>query len=1757
MLPTNSPTPLALAASVATKEEIDAAREKGGTVQADRRLWRPQVTSRYKEPDCVPDPLGDMEVLFKDYGKPLWASKAKLPPRDDIIEFDPTKHEAEFAKNIRWTDCPEQLRPRVEQIVKDFWDTFAEEGVKNFIRGALFHVDTGEVAPINIKPPRYGPHESRIINDLVEKLENNGIIEDDDGPWGAPVVLAAKANQEHIHWSKYTWRLCVSYRRLNAVTRPFTFPIVRCDDAVREIGGNKYFITMDLDSGYWQVKCEERSKAKLAFYTPTGKKRFKSMPMGATNAHPVFVALVAKFKEEWDKDATAIGLKDFQSQVIVDDIILTALTQETLLQYFVCVLKVLRHYRCSAKLSKCRFFPQIAEFVGLDIRKEGNSPARSKFEAFAKLGPPNSFTDLNMLIGCFGFYQEFLPLYETRIKRWRELQKLRPLPGTPRETERQLLQEAWSSLDDKLLEELKQGILSAPILQRPNSNARFYLKTDWSKEAMGAALLQPREGCPKALEAMNKEIAGEDCRFDLIKSGLRLHPIAFISRRTSEPEKSYHSYVGEACAGIWAIEKFRPYLFGREFTWLTDCAGLRKFFEGDDIPTHMIQRWRMQLLRYDFTIHHRPGRMMFECDLLSRYNQDTDEWRREAETDAKALVATSAAAPKACEPPGVAFSNARIQFTGLMRQTRKPLLEAWTGTKARQEEQLEEQLLRDVQIACDPFQTFWIIGSGRALIVRAAEEIGWSASCTLQVSPGEATGPDAPVPIERAQELALELEESPDWLFITSERTWEDQRTELEGLLDTLIWKGLKCALLCANKGRASFDKSDRLRWGRWLSSTLAEKVWSVMAFSTDNLCHEGGIETTTAVLVLGDRVWLDILQSNWKSRQMDSPRVTGTTKPMTAYLQEFNLPEPLLCREETRCEPEPDEQLHAPKCVSIVQFESNEFWPVFDPWRPAPNAADKTKCGPSDSVLIRYEDSSGQAAIRELSTQELAAIWGYPAHQAAFFLEPEQFVDSPPYETWRALLSILWQALGPSWVNGQTERLQKYENEGYGALRESTTANKHHRVCTTMINRWTTIPLPTHRQWADEIDKDRDLLLVKMAVMEDTVLERHRLANKKYHDAWNKGQLEYEEGLLYHTGEPKITCVRQLRRRVVPKSLRQIVITAYHATPLAGHSGVYRTYWRIASRYWWPRMFLDVKEAVTQCAHCKLANAVGRESQAILEAISTDAPFDVIAIDVWSPGDIPDKYGNVKALTSLDTMTGFASAAVLTHIASENVARHAFASFFVPNGLPKLILLDSGSENKGALVEMCNTLGIKYHVVSPEAHNGILCERFHRYLNKVQKIVAADTQSFAQWAQGLMFATYSWNAAPVDGTDIVRSFVAKGRVFPFPLQIAEDANPPRIPSGQGETALEHLETNFPLWAQQSRLLQILIAERRERHRDMRNEGKSQRQFNPGDLVIIRKQVKSDATKGAPAKQKFKWKGIYRVLEKAGDKSYRVQKLPTIQGRGTPGTVQQYSSAVMEKIPSSLVVSKHLDTSDTRLVALDQPLIHNPLEQSLGFAQYGKYVRAPEGSEFAFDKIEDLWSIDLDPDSDEEDRQEPTTTTPLTANQCVSAEELYQKLSDSRDKLMIIKLRTEPKVKHDWYVVQVDWDNCDELKAKQQGIYMARWLIPHHSDSKTRKLAFCRFWPEIHELLPNGDLGPVMRMVSPPKATDEYLKSQNWDFYEWEVDLLRDGLVGPFDYCSIRRERHHIPADVWNELTRTADPALVDLGNIYKVVAKR
>ena len=296
-----------MAASAASVEERAKSALKDGKfpdgstpVKVEQRIWRAQVKSEYVEPEDELDPTGSLDYLYEHAGKTVLKSKETLPPRDDIITFSSERHQHSFDKLIQWGDCPLEHRPVIGAIIREYWDVFDPQGALRTIRGYLFRIDVGNHKPICCKPPRYGPHETVVMNKLLAELERQGVIEDNTGPYGAMIVLAAKPNQGHVHWSEYVFRLCVSFRMLNAITRPFQYPIPRCDDEAEKMGDSECAITADLDAGYWQVLMHLASRDKTGFFTPDGKKHFCNLPMGIKNASSFFVCMMMELKKLWD-----------------------------------------------------------------------------------------------------------------------------------------------------------------------------------------------------------------------------------------------------------------------------------------------------------------------------------------------------------------------------------------------------------------------------------------------------------------------------------------------------------------------------------------------------------------------------------------------------------------------------------------------------------------------------------------------------------------------------------------------------------------------------------------------------------------------------------------------------------------------------------------------------------------------------------------------------------------------------------------------------------------------------------------------------------------------------------------------------------------------------------------------------------------------------------------------------------------------------------------------------------------------------------------------------------------------------------------------------------------------------------------------------------------------------------------------------------------------------------------------------------------
>ena len=118
------------------------------------------------------------------------------------------------------------------------------------------------------------------IQKQVDDLLERGVIEESYSPWASPIVMVKKKDN--------TYRFCVDYRKLNAVTVRDSHPIPRQDDSIDSLSSSTYFSVMDLSSGYWQVKLHPQDKEKTAFTTGTGLYQFTVMPFGLVNAPMTF-----------------------------------------------------------------------------------------------------------------------------------------------------------------------------------------------------------------------------------------------------------------------------------------------------------------------------------------------------------------------------------------------------------------------------------------------------------------------------------------------------------------------------------------------------------------------------------------------------------------------------------------------------------------------------------------------------------------------------------------------------------------------------------------------------------------------------------------------------------------------------------------------------------------------------------------------------------------------------------------------------------------------------------------------------------------------------------------------------------------------------------------------------------------------------------------------------------------------------------------------------------------------------------------------------------------------------------------------------------------------------------------------------------------------------------------------------------------------------------------------------------------------------
>lgn len=448
---------------------------------------------------------------------------------------------------------------RLNKLLSEYQDVFIENNKPSLLGEHC--IITKSNAPISVPPYRLSPAKKDILKSELDSMIKKEIIEPCSSPWASPVVMVPKPNGEV--------RVCVDYRRLNAITVPDTYPIPRIDDLLHAAKPTAFMTSLDLKSGYWQVRIRKEDEEKTAFITPFGLYKFKRMPFGLRNAPSTFQRLIDRFR---------ITLEHVNMLAYLDDLIIFSTTSENHISDLKDVLQRMREYNITVNKDKCRFFCSSIKYLGHIITPDGLKPDPKKTEAILERPTPKNLQQLVSFLQMCSWYRRFIENFSAIAQPLTKLTK-KKVPWI------------WTNEQEEAYSKLKTCLSTAPVLRQADGTKPYIVKTDASSYALGAVLVQG--------EKDNE------------------HPVEYASRLLTAAERNYSTTEREALAVVWALNKFRSYIDGLPVTLITDHQAL-KWLMNLKSPTGRLARWALQLQSFNLDIKYQPGKLNSVADALSR-----------------------------------------------------------------------------------------------------------------------------------------------------------------------------------------------------------------------------------------------------------------------------------------------------------------------------------------------------------------------------------------------------------------------------------------------------------------------------------------------------------------------------------------------------------------------------------------------------------------------------------------------------------------------------------------------------------------------------------------------------------------------------------------------------------------------------------------------------------------------------------------------------------------------------------------------------------------------------------------------------------------------------------------------------------------------------------------------------------------------------------------------------------------------------------
>ncbi|KAA0035500.1 pol protein [Cucumis melo var. makuwa] len=373
-------------------------------------------------------------------------------------------------------------------------------------------------------PYRMAPAELKELKVQLQELLDKGFIRPSVSPWGAPVLFVKKKDG--------SMRLCIDYRELNKVTVKNRYPLPRINDLFDQLQGATMF-----------------SKIYLQL----------------TNAPAVFIDLMNRVFREF-LDTFVI--------VFIDDILIYFKMDAEREEHLRMILQTLWDNKLYAKFSKCEFWLKQVSFLGHVVSKAGVSVDPTKIEAITSWPRPSTVSEVRSFLGLAGYYRRFVKNFSRIATPLIQLTR----KGAPF---------VWSKACEDSFQNIKQKLVTAPVLTVPDGSGSFVIYSYASKKGLGCVLM------------------------------LQGKVVAYASRQLKSHEQNYPTHDLELAAVVFALKIWRHYLYGEKIQIFTNHKSLKYFFTQKELNMRQ-RRWLELVKDYDCEILYHPGKANVVVDALSR-----------------------------------------------------------------------------------------------------------------------------------------------------------------------------------------------------------------------------------------------------------------------------------------------------------------------------------------------------------------------------------------------------------------------------------------------------------------------------------------------------------------------------------------------------------------------------------------------------------------------------------------------------------------------------------------------------------------------------------------------------------------------------------------------------------------------------------------------------------------------------------------------------------------------------------------------------------------------------------------------------------------------------------------------------------------------------------------------------------------------------------------------------------------------------------